>query len=224
MHQRFRNPCVLAETIYHLDELEEKQQGKTILGKRKAEDDGWPASAGGLQRAVKKLITDNSDSPPSSANLGTQTLPTSLTSESPKINTSGRNKDQPGLFTGSRDKDGNYVTSYADQPHNILPPDLSANSFQQYFPMEISYGANVGVASAGQFPNYENAELESMLASYLPSRPHSPDDLLARLNQQTGLGDHQQQNMWQGNPSSSGAPDLNFDLNVLSNPYRGWMN
>ncbi|KAJ9100658.1 hypothetical protein QFC21_003703 [Naganishia friedmannii] len=208
-----------------LHELEEKQQGKTILGKRKAEDDGWPASAGGLQRAVKKLITDNSDSPPSSANLATQTLPASLTSESPTIGTSGRNRDQSSLFPGARDKDGNYEASYADQLHNILPPDLSANSFQQYFPMEISYGANVGVASTGQFPNYENAELESMLASYLPSRPHSPDDLLARLNHQTGLGDQQQQNnMWQGNPSSSGAPDLNFDLNALSNPYRGWMN
>lgn len=207
-----------------LHELEEKQQGKTILGKRKAEDDGWPASAGGLQRAVKKLITDNNDSPPSSASLAIQTLPASLPSESPKISTSGPHKDQPSPYPGPRNKEANYETSYADQLHNILPPDLSANSFQQYFPMEISYGANVGVASAGHFPNYENAELESMLASYLPSRPHSPDDLLARLNHQTGIGDHQQQNMWQGNPSSSGAPDLGFDLNALSNPYRGWMN
>ncbi|KAJ9094899.1 hypothetical protein QFC19_007755 [Naganishia cerealis] len=205
-----------------LHELEEKQQGKAILGKRKAEDDGWPASAGGLQRAVKKLITDNGDSPTSSVNLVCQNTATS-TSGSPKVSTTGQSKDQSGLSSGSRDKDANYGTSYEAQLHNILPPDLSTNAFQQYFPMEISYGANAGVASSGQFPNYENAELESMLASYLPSRPHSPDDLLARLNNQSGVGDHQQ-NMWQGNPSSSGAPDLNFDLNALANPYRGWMN
>lgn len=109
--------------------------------------------------------------------------------------------------------------SHSDQLHHVLPSDMSNAAFNQYFPMEISYGANAGVASSGQHPNYENDELESMLASYLPSRPHSPDDLLARLNSHPG--DNSQ--IWQGNPPP-GASDFSFDLNALANPYRGWMN
>jgi hypothetical protein len=198
------------------DELEEKQQGKSILGKRKAEDDGWPESAAGLQRAVKKLITDHGDSPTSSSNLAAPNAANSVSSGSPGVNTNGKD-----LSSSHRTRDDipNPAMSYSDQLHHVLPSDMSNPAFNQYFPMEISYGANAGVASSGQHPNYENDELESMLASYLPSRPHSPDDLLARLNGHSG--DNQQ--VWQGNPTP-GAPDFSFDLNALANPYRGWMN
>ena len=181
------------------------------MGKRKAEDDGWPVSAGGLQRAVKKLITDNGDSPSSSVHLAPPHAATSVSSGSPELAVNGKAR-------GNREDDVGNGMSYSEQLHHVLPNDFSNSAFQQYFPMEISYGANAGVASTGQHPNYENAELESMLASYLPSRPHSPDDLLARLHPADSGP-----NMWQGNPSA-GAPDFSFDLNALANPYRGWMN
>jgi hypothetical protein len=161
-------------------ELHERQAGKSVLGKRKADE-----SSGGLQRAVKKLILDAQAVSPGSA--GTHQL-TPIS-------------DGSGISPSQGDKVAGYDSSTGFAGIPGAPPsntDFTAMFMQGQqqqmpsFPMGVSAAAMPGnVPPQGQGfhqltqDNNGNFDvsLESMLATYLPNtnQQTGPDDFMNRV-------------------------------------------
>lgn len=180
---------------------------------------GAMSAANGLHRVVKKLTTD----------VQTKTSPSSAAQAFPS------NASQFSMTSPDAPPQLSFPTNYVPEPTvhddraamdlaygnlgNLFEWDSQTPRFGA-FPMEVSGATNLGM-NPQMSVNFDNVELENMLASFMPSRPPSPHqhqvvgpDFTNRLNDYNGDPNHA---VW---PSVDRSQDM---PNQFGTPYNGWM-
>ena len=200
-------------------ELEEKRAGIVPSPMEMQDSSGIINAANGLHRVVKKLTTD----------VQTKTSPTAGQAFP-------SNASQPSLTSPDVPMQMAFTSNYVPEPTvhddraamdlaygnlgNLFEWDSQTPRFGT-FPMEVSGATNLGM-NPQMSVNFDNVELENMLASFMPSRPPSPHqhhqvvgpDFSSRLTDYNGDPNHA---VW---PSVDRAHDM---PNQFGTPYNGWM-
>ena len=200
-------------------ELEEKRTGAITSPMDGPDVSGVTNATTGLHRVVKKLIIDASSkvSPTSTADIpGSGTSQISMASPgTPLQPTSFRKPYVPEPTV--RDDRAAMDLAYGNLG-DLFDWDASQTPRYGGFPMEISGATNLGM-NQNMTVNFDNIELENMLASFMPSRPPSPHqtanpEFSTRLNEYNGDPAHA---VW---PSVERPHDM---PNAFGTPYNGWM-
>lgn len=206
-------------SITFVAELEEKRAGIEPSPMEIQDSSGVMSAAHGLHRVVKKLTTDvQTNTPPTAP----QPFPS--------------NASQPSITSPDVSMQMNFHNSYVHEPTvhddraamdlaygnlgNLFEWDSQTPRFGA-FPMEVSGATNLGMNPQMGTVNFDNMELENMLASFMPSRPPSPHqqqvvgpDFSSRLTDYNGDPAHA---VW---PSVDRAHEM---PNSFGTPYNGWM-
>jgi hypothetical protein len=216
---------VLTRFIPDAAELEEKRAG--ILASPLAAPDasGMTSAANGLHRVVKKLTTDASTQPSTTSPIGAYSSTASLPCiTSPHQPIQPLQPTQPIVYRPShipeptvRDDRAAMDLAYGNLG-SLFDWDSSQSPHYGSFPMEVSGATNLGM-NPHMSVNFDNIELENMLASFMPSRPPSPhqpvnSEITNRTNDFNGDPNHA---LW---PSVERAQDM---PNPFGTPYNGWM-
>lgn len=214
-----------------LSELEEKRSGKVPSP---VDTESVHSAANGLHRAVKKLITDQNNASNSSNNSApTWSSGRSVTSDTDKNeNPNARNNAEGGGAFANEHANNNGGGNGGAVPGMNGPPaygqfanlfDWDANASAAgfgSFPMEVSGATTMGMG-AHMPVNFDNIELENMLASFMPSRAPSPvagnrTEFTSRLANYNGEASEPSPVWPQGGRGDFSNP-------AAGNPYTGWM-
>lgn len=199
-----------------LAELDEKQAGNISSPLETRDSVEVMTAANGLHRAVKKLIND-ANTKPSNGSSNTGSSGPSVTSPGLQPDGSGINTKMAADYSDERSR---FPSGYGSL-NTLFEWDANASGFSA-FPMEVSHAGQTGLNS--QTPiNFDNVELENMLASFMPSRAPSPSP----TNAPSGPGPDftNRLNEYNDDPAHAVWPNLerNLEVNNYGYPYNGWM-